>query len=315
MARSTNRPSNAARLCAALLAVSLLGACQDGGRGEGSGATTTTESSMEGYAARVTDAVGRFRSAIAQVAAAESYKDLRGQVSAAVVTMRSTTAGLRNLSGAPAGTKSAHDRLVAVMTDLQFEVIGASGAVQNQQLCSASAVIAALNKSGTPGKLDAAAQELSAVTGGRFKATEVVPVAKPAIQRPPSGTVVRGRLTGPRRNYITIDNKDDVDVVLTLGKGKEGRTPYLSFYVKRDSKVTIRGIPNGTYRSHGTDGKDWDGKQRLFTRECSFWKYKGKETWGVAPDYTVGWSYSFGAESDDGEGGSEFVPPDDAVSP
>jgi hypothetical protein len=314
MARWTSRPPTAPRLCAALLAIGLLGACQDGG-GEASAPTATTESSMEAYAARVTDAVDRFRSAIALVAGAESYKGLQGQLSAAGVTMRSTTAGLRNLSGAPAGTRSAHDRLVAVLTDLQFEVISAGGAVDNQDLCSATAVLAALNRSGTPGRLDAAAQELSAVTGGRFKATEVVPVVRPTIQRPPSGTVVRGRLTGPRRNYITIDNADDVDVVLTLGKGKEGKTPYLSFYVKRGSKVTIRGIPNGTYRSHGTDGKDWDGGRRLFTRECSFWKYKGKETWGIAPDYTVGWSYSFGGESGEGEGGSEFVPAGDAVQP
>jgi hypothetical protein len=300
------------------VALGLLGGCQLVGIGEdrASSPATTTAPPMADYAARVGDNAARARDALDLVAGADSYTDLQTQVAAAVSTLKYISATMRNFLSLPEGTKAAHDRLGAALGELAWAVENAAAAVEDQELCTPSSVLARLDRGGITGRLDAAAQELSAVTGGQVKTTAVIPAAKPAGRRPTNGKVLRGRLSGPSSNTITIDNKDADDSVLTLAKGKGGRQPVLSIFVKRKSKVTLRGIPNGSFTTYTTDGRGWDAKARGFSTGCSFWKFKGKAGWGVAPHFYTGWDYVFGDDSDrDFESESESVAPADSVRP
>lgn len=299
------------------MALGLLGGCQLVGIGEdrGSSPATTTAPPMADYAARVGDNAARARAALDLVAGADSFTDLQTQMTAAVSTLKYVNATMRNFLSLPEGTKAAHDRLGTALSELTWAVENAANAVENQGLCTPSAVFRLLDQGGITGRLDAATQELSAVTGGQVKATNVVPAAKPVGRRPTNGKVLRGRLSGPSYNTISINNKDATDSVLTLTRGK-GKKPVLSIFVKRKSKVTLRGIPNGTFTTYTTDGTGWDSKMRAFSNDCTFWKFKGTAGWGVAPHYYTGWDYVFGDDSDrDFDSESVGVAPADAVRP
>lgn len=315
--RRRNRPPTVVGACAVVLALGLLGGCQPAGRGPepAAGPTTTTLSSSD-YLRRLGADVEQVRSGIALIVGAKTYADLQAQV-------WSSSAGVGVVAGrwrgvaAPSGAQSAHDRFIGLLSDLQGQIALAGSKVGRQELCAPPSVLAHLNESGVPGRLYAAGQELAAVAGGQLELGQLVPASASNSKRNrslASGSVIRGRLTGPRRNYLTINNKDDVDSVLTLARGKTGKKPALSIYVRRKSKVTVRGIPNGAYRSFVADGSDWDAKLRVFTRDCSFSRFTGSESWGLAPRYTVGWTYTFG-DKPGGKSETVDVPPGDAIQP
>jgi hypothetical protein len=100
--------------------------------------------------------------------------------------------------------------------------------------------------------------------------------------------------------------------VFTLSRGDQ---PVYSIYAKRKRAVTVRGIPNGTYRAHVAEGRDWDPKLRAFTRDCSFFRYSGTTKLGVAPQYVRGWRFRFNVEVKGGKPSGEYLDPDDGIQP
>jgi hypothetical protein len=314
MAHTKTRPSWVVSACAGLVGLNLLGGCQLVGRGpeRASAPTNTTTVSVANYARQLTIDAERIRSGIALISGARTYDELQTQIWAGAAVISDVSARWRGFA-TPSGTKAAHDRYIGLLSDLHRQIILAGGAVSLQKICAAPSVLDNLNQSGVPAKLDAAGQELAAVTSGQFQPGELVPVGDSQASRPlATGTLIRGRLTGPLRNYVTIDNKGSSDVTLTLARGKRGKTPVLSIFVKRKAKATLRGVPNGTYQSYVAEGRGWDRKLRVFTRDCAFFRYRSSEAWGVAPDYHTGWEYSFGTKSA-GKSGTESVPPDEAI--
>jgi len=314
---STIRHSMPSALCAVLLAATLLAGCQLVSRGAtpaGKSPPTTTALSMADYGRVLNNQVEQVSFAVEAVDKVDTYSSLETKTRAAGTTTASAVQRLRDLK-VPEGTKSAHDRFVEALQDLRFAFGYAADDVNSQALCVAPAVLARIDKDGLLGRLDAAGQELAAVTGGQVKPVQLVPAVKKS--RPlTNGTLIRGHLSGPPRNYITIDNKDKWDVVITLARGKTGKKAVFSIFAKRKSKVTLRGIPDGTYHSFGTQGRDWDRKLRAFGRECSFFRYKGSESWGVhGSRITTGWVYTFGGKRSSKGGGSVGLSPKDAIRP
>jgi hypothetical protein len=288
MARSGDAGSGVVRLCAGLLAVGLLGGCGPGGRApEAPSATTAAPLSMEDYAGRLGTGLDRIKSEVATVAAARSYQDLLGRLTAARLSIDATVEGFRGLA-VPTGTKAAHDRLLGQLGDLSLQLGYTEDAVRSQDLCAAPSVVAELNRSGVPGKLDAAGQELAAVTGGLYKPVQLVPVGRTGNRGMANGTMVR-RPSGSGRNVITVDNRrSGVDVVVTMAKGKR---PLLSVYVRRKSKARVGGVPGGTYTAYFTSGNDWDRSLRVFTRDCTFERFKGSPKFGLPPRYYALWEF------------------------
>ncbi len=79
---------------------------------------------------------------------------------------------------------------------------------------------------------------------------------------------------GPRGNkYLTIINEDDSDTAVKLVENTTGKTRRF-FYVRANSRATVRGIGNEECRVIFSSGADWDAENRKFLRNASFSEFK-----------------------------------------
>lgn len=79
---------------------------------------------------------------------------------------------------------------------------------------------------------------------------------------------------GPRGGkYLTITNEDDSDVAVKLVENTTGKTRRF-FYVRANSRATVRGIGNEECRVIFSTGEDWDAENRKFLRNAAYSEFK-----------------------------------------
>ncbi len=79
---------------------------------------------------------------------------------------------------------------------------------------------------------------------------------------------------GPRGNkYLTIINEDDSDVAVKLVENTTGKTRRF-FYVRANSRATVRGIANEECRVIFSSGADWDAENRKFRSNAAYSEFK-----------------------------------------
>ncbi len=79
---------------------------------------------------------------------------------------------------------------------------------------------------------------------------------------------------GPRGNkYLTIINEDDSDTAVKLVENTTGKTRRF-FYVRANSRTTVRGIANEECRVIFSSGADWDAENRKFRSNAAYSEFK-----------------------------------------
>ncbi len=79
---------------------------------------------------------------------------------------------------------------------------------------------------------------------------------------------------GPRGGkYLTIINEDDSDVAVKLVENTTGKTRRF-FYVRANSRATVRGIANEECRVIFSSGADWDAENRKFRSNAAYSEFK-----------------------------------------
>lgn len=162
----------------------------------------------------------------------------------------------------PPPVDDAHAQLEDAL-DLGTELATIRSAVDNYELCTAPAVLAALaRESGRDLRL---AQRSMRQAGLRLDLAVLWETRRTNRRVPNGHFVVPGNRSGS--NSLTIKNAGPTDVVVALGS-----KPAMSVYVRAGDAYTISGIPSGSYPMYITGGRDWDAKRRTFTRSCEFKK-------------------------------------------
>lgn len=271
--------------CVAALGGSLVGACQLGRQASTQlGATATL--SPTAYADELTAALRAVGEGLDRVAKARTYDDLLAALSAARQTVLDQEGRLRALP-APDGLRTAHYKLLNGFVYVR-DVLGEVGrGVKDRNVCGSPAAMADLSRS--IGMMEDEARALSGATGGRFQVDGLLPArVERQDRRLRNGTMVR-RHPGSGPNELIVENRrEDVDVVFTLYKRQK---PFLSVYVARGGKTTVRGIPNGAYRAYYTSGEDWDRGLRGFTRRCDFARYDELARFSTTATHATAWLF------------------------
>ncbi len=79
---------------------------------------------------------------------------------------------------------------------------------------------------------------------------------------------------GPRGSkYMTIINEDDSDTAVKLVENTTGKTRRF-FYVRANSRATVRGIANEECRVIFSSGADWDAENRKFRSNAAYSEFK-----------------------------------------
>ncbi|GAA3805242.1 hypothetical protein GCM10022226_26500 [Sphaerisporangium flaviroseum] len=224
--------------------------------------------SPEEYRTELTTAAGPIGSSLAGIAKSRSLKSLNQRLQRAEGAVTDAVERLGPVLPPPEVTAE-HSDYVAALRGLQGDLGDLRDSVTERKLCTSSAVLARLGKAAGFGTVKSAGGDLAAK--GDYPADVVkVKTPKEVTRRPANGTFLRsGSRTGNGR--LTVDNGGKSDAVLTLVRGS---TKLTSFYVRKGRKVTVRGVPDGTYKIFFTGGADWDKKARAFTRNCTFERFQ-----------------------------------------
>ncbi|WP_344872029.1 hypothetical protein [Nonomuraea antimicrobica] len=274
----------------ALATLSALGACSTGGLspsgGEprisgvagGDGAAPTgggTPGGGQGPAALTPEAYKSeletrrkpMTDAISSLAGARGVKALDQRVGKAEDTLNGAADALAALTP-PDAVRTQHEAYVSSLRDFTTELGTTAGKVGARDLCTSSAVLTDLDDS--LAALDEAGQALE--SAGDYPADVVeVKAGDRKNRRLGNGTFVRKGGSFNGRSSLEIDNGGSLDAVVTVMRGG---SKVLSVYVRKKAKFKIRNVRDGNYKIYFTHGTDWDGKNRAFTRDCSFEKFE-----------------------------------------
>ncbi|MFI7029802.1 hypothetical protein ACIBK1_13960 [Microbispora rosea] len=282
----------------AVLAASVtLAACTGSPGGSGKAAsgeeaapsTTTTTASgppaltPEAYRNALTAAGRPARTALADIAKARTFKSLHQRIDRAQSSLESA---LKRLGGLrpPADVAPEHADYVAALRGLNGRLGALDEDVTSHALCSGTAVLAGLGRSGEFKDLRASAGGLA--KAGDYPVVQIRPPARHA-RRLGNGTTLLSAIRGGRGS-LTVKNGGTQDGVVTLVRG--GRKA-VSFYVRKGSTAKVANIKDGTYRVYFTTGVDYDRATRAFTRDCGFSKFDDALKFQtVYSGYSVRWS-------------------------
>ncbi|WP_090936842.1 hypothetical protein [Nonomuraea jiangxiensis] len=208
--------------------------------------------------------------AISALANAGGLKALNQRVDRAERALTGAADALGALTP-PEAVRAQHDAYVTSLRDFADELGTTAGKVGARELCTSSAVLTDLDD--RLDELDKAGEALQ--DAGDYPA-DVVDVSARSKQtrRLSNGSFVRrGTLNG--RSSLEIDNGGPRDAVVTVVRGG---SKVFSVYVRKKAKFRVRGVRDGTYKVFFTQGVDWDGKRRAFTRQCSFERFQESVT-------------------------------------
>ncbi|WP_146615781.1 hypothetical protein [Nonomuraea aridisoli] len=204
--------------------------------------------------------------AIRELSRARGLKALDQRVTKAEQTLNDAVDALDAVTP-PEAVRAHHEAYVAGLRDFAGELGAAAGRVAARDLCTSSAVLTDLGEQ--LATLDEAGEELE--SAGDYPADIVsVKAADRQTRRLRNGAFVRsGTLDG--RGSLEINNGGSRDAVVTVLRG---RSKAFSVYVRKKTKFKVSGVRDGSYRIFFTHGVDWDGKTRVFTRDCSFERFE-----------------------------------------
>ncbi|MGI5291804.1 hypothetical protein ACQEVF_52025 [Nonomuraea polychroma] len=250
-----------------------------GGQGDagtnGGGTTSSTPSptalTPEAYKAELDRRHKSMTAAIKGMASARGVKALDQRVARAEEALSGAADALAALAP-PDAVRAQHDAYVASLRDFATELGSTEGKVGARDLCTSSAVLTDLDDK--LAALDEAGEALQ--SAGDYPADIVdVKAARKQTRRLSNGAFVRKGSTLNGRSSLEIDNGAPRDAVITVVRGG---SKAFSVYVRKKAKFKVRGVRDGNYKIFFTQGVDWDGKNKAFTRECSFERFQKSVT-------------------------------------
>ncbi|WP_344473437.1 hypothetical protein [Nonomuraea monospora] len=271
----------------ALATLATLGACSSGGLSPTGGESTVSGVAGGGGAVPQTGSEGGQTSAALTPEAYKAELESRHEAMAGAITALAGARGVKaldqrvgraeeELSGAadalaaltpPEAVRTQHETYVTSLRDVATELGATTDKVGARDLCTSSAVLADLGDKLKA--LDQAGKELQ--SAGGYPADVVsVKAGERQTRRLRNGSFIR-KSTLNGRSSLEIDNGSSLDAVITVVKGK---SKVLSVYVRKKAKYKIRGVRDGSYKIYFTRGADWDGKNKAFTRDCSFERFE-----------------------------------------
>ncbi|MCF6475265.1 hypothetical protein FAF44_43900 [Nonomuraea sp. MG754425] len=267
----------------ALATLATLGACSSGtpspaggeptaagvaggdGATHGSGGQGATALTPQAYRSELESRHKRMADAISAVARARGVKALDQRVGRAEKALSGAADALSELAP-PEDVRTRHETYVASLRDFAGRLSDASGKVGARDLCTSSAVLADVGDQLSA--LDKAGKALQ--SAGDYPADVVsVKAGERRTRRLSNGAFIRrGTLNG--RSTLEIDNGGSRDAVVTVTRGG---AKVFSVYVRKKAKFKVKGIRDGSYKIYFTHGADWDGRNKAFTRDCSFERF------------------------------------------
>ncbi|RVX40079.1 hypothetical protein EDD27_2466 [Nonomuraea polychroma] len=248
-----------------------------GGQGDaGTGGTTSSTPSPtaltpEAYKAELGSRHKSMTAAIKGMASARGVKALDQRVARAEEALSGAADALAALAP-PDAVRAQHDAYVASLRDFATELGSTEGKVGARDLCTSSAVLTDLDDK--LAALDEAGEALQ--SAGDYPADIVdVKAARKQTRRLSNGAFVRKGSTLNGRSSLEIDNGAPRDAVVTVVRGG---SKAFSIYVRKKAKFKVRGVRDGSYKIFFTHGVDWDGKNKAFTRDCSFERFQKSVT-------------------------------------
>lgn len=286
-------------LCVAAL---LLAACSGGADEVGAGGTeagdTTTETGADSGTERAVDPVLSLPSASPAPAAstpeayqaeltalddrlAEAMRALGKRrsivgLTEAIAELRATVdAEHATLGGLepPETVADAHAELDVALSDLSTALTSLETDAQSRMVCAGESALRQLgNSDGAAAVREAAARLAESDPAQTYTVGEFVPEdGEQRNRRGRNGELRRGRRGG--LGELKITGSPNSDSLLKLRIKKRG---IRNVYVRRNTTVTIDGLPDGRYEVYLAQGKDWNGDTNRFTRSCSFSKFDDK---------------------------------------
>ncbi|UBU17180.1 hypothetical protein [Nonomuraea gerenzanensis] len=243
------------------------GAVPQAGTGEGTdGGQTPAALTPEAYKSELESRHKAMADAITALAGARGVKALDQRVGRAEEELSGAAEALSALTP-PEAVRAQHETYVTSLRDVATELGATSGKVGARDLCTSSAVLTDLGDKLTA--LDQAGKALQ--SAGDYPADVVsVKAGERQTRRLRNGAFIR-KSTLNGRSSLEIDNGSSSDAVITVIKGS---SKVFSVYVRKKSKFKVRGVRDGSYKIYFTHGADWDGKNKAFTRDCSFERFE-----------------------------------------
>ncbi|MEV0629048.1 hypothetical protein [Nonomuraea wenchangensis] len=245
-----------------------------GGNGGDSGSASAAPSASaltpEAYKAELDGRHKPMADAISSLAGARGVKALDQRVTKAEETLAGAAESLAALVP-PAEVRPQHDAYVTRLQDFVTALGTTSGKVGARALCTPSAVLADLGAKLKA--LDEAGEALQKAGGYPADVVEVKAARKQTRRLGNGSFVRRGSFGG--RSSLEIDNGATRDAVVTVMRGK---SKAFSVYVRRKATFKVKGVRDGSYKIYFTHGVDWDGRNKAFTRQCSFERFQKSVT-------------------------------------
>jgi len=172
----------------------------------------------------------------------------------------------------PTTVAAAHDALVSGLQSLAESLAETGSAAGSGEVCAGPSAVARISRESAADELRAAKQALAtADPANPYQVGAFVPKeTADSNRRLGNGSYLR-RVRGGSGQLKIENGGSDAVINLVLGSAK---TPAVSVYVRGKGKLTVSGVKDGTYRVFMTSGKDWDGKAKAFSRDCSFQKFE-----------------------------------------
>lgn len=247
---------------------------------DGTRGTPTPTMSVQEYQNELKAALDPLSNELARVPKSRGLPTLPKRLAEAERIAEKVAKDVRAMTPPPKAS-AAHMRLVDALDALAGDLSATADAVERQELCAPSSVLAEL---GDGAGFAALPEAVQALRRARVDVDLAVPATPKARGRSlPNGTFVRaGGLSG--RGELRIDNGTEKDAVVSLVRG--GR-PAFSVYVRGTSRVTVSGVPDGTYALYYAFGTDWDRRAKAFTRHCGFRRFDREATFETTYDTTA----------------------------
>ncbi|MBB2915106.1 hypothetical protein FHS43_006426 [Streptosporangium becharense] len=229
--------------------------------GQNSAPPSAVALTAEQYRAELEEARGPVRSAVKKVAATTKLTNLGKRLDETAAAIDGAVTRLAALAPPPEA-KAGHDAYVQALRDLSVAFGHARQDADAQKVCTGPA---ALSRMGKAGELADVAKAAEALTG---YPADVIPVkvAEERKRRLPNGRFIVSESL-PADAYLEVKNGYGLDSVVVLVRGGKKA---MSLYVRGKSKYRIQGVRDGNYKIYYSLGEDWDARNRVFTRSCTF---------------------------------------------
>ncbi|WP_203928835.1 hypothetical protein [Virgisporangium ochraceum] len=174
---------------------------------------------------------------------------------------------------APEPAAGAHQLLVGALSRLQWEPAGVDieGRVDGAS-CTGPAGAASVARTVPAGQVRAAAEQLKTVDARYVFGSFLPAQTEVQARRMGNGTYLK-RASTNGSGLLKVNNNGPRDTAVSLVLVGE-TAPRLTVYVHANASFTARGITDGNYSVYTTAGVDWDPGMRVFSRDCTFTKFR-----------------------------------------